>query len=1191
MTTNQYFTPYMSYDDELETFDDDEPIQNTPFNLLHVDEDNIFELLFGLEPAKNTPFNLLYADEDNILELLFSPIFDLEPVQNTPFNLLYVDEDNILESLFGPMDDLIELPRDIILDRDVIDRGSIQPKNNPTNYKLLGKNAYVNREYYTVEGKAPLSFDPKTAFIDFVNNGTACTFFRRDNRSADNEVEDEDNPYIKNLGRFFTRILRIVGNDNYVAYNTRLFKYNMINTEILFKYFDIFAGQAIEGNYQYTNASDLDWAPNILMFRNYDEYTVEKWKKKVKKNNGKYFRYSHDSPFDLKKLQITHINDSKTVHDKINVDHCLISSLSIYFDANQIRNTDAIGFLATLQHKIGSNQFKTSHISKILPEWLSISVQKYEDDGKKGRLRKFVSPDCKKNKTKPIVEAKLFLFREHFMPQVKVQGNVAAIKDPKKFDKKKFTLASRIVIGLAKENRYTPCKYSYRKGIEVKDVIDHSIIEKEQREHQRKEYKSSNNKILFADYEAIVYNTPRNEHLPFMLGWIDLEGNYDREQAKNKKDLYQNTMIVNMFDKLINKNNRVKRNDKGEILKDSEGNVIRECPIFQIYFHNLKYDYHHIKKNKYLIIKNELERNGQIYSVEIIYKKRTFLLVDSMKAINEPLYKFNKMFALGEIKKMSFDLYNIIDLENFNKESIPLEKFKIMLKERENREYNEEDFKGFINHGHYYFKEHYRRYLKLDCETLMQGMKTFEALLKDLTGLSIYDSLTMSSLAGKSLDKEGCLDGTYSMTGNLQKYVMRSVTGGRVALRNNRKVIVNQPVEDFDAVSLYGSAMRLIKFCKGRAETITNLNIKYIMDNYQQFVITCKIKINKSQQIPMISCKDENGVRSWSNDVNEYIEIDRTTYEDLLVHHKVEVLDIKRGVGWHKSNGFNNKINALVTKMFDKRLEAQKNKNVALSTCLKLYINSLYGKLLLCDTEYKIKYVRGKEKFESYVCNNYNAIKSIKNIDHKCDIQDRYRIKYSKGVMGNYNYAHLGMSILSESKRIVNEVLGVANDNNIDIYMTDTDSIHMLQKDVQILGDKFREKYGRELIGKYMGQFHTDFESQNIEGPVWSKKFIGLGKKAYLDILTNSKGEEDYHIRFKGAHSSNIINYCKNNNMSVEDFYMKLYNGMPLTLDICDGKVRFEFEDAQIRTKKTMIKKFDFIDPEAKKLYFYNLKY
>jgi hypothetical protein len=48
---------------------------------------------------------------------------------------------------------------------------------------------------------------------------------------------------------------------------------------------------------------------------------------------------------------------------------------------------------------------------------------------------------------------------------------------------------------------------------------------------------------------------------------------------------------------------------------------------------------------------------------------------------------------------------------------------------------------------------------------------------------------------------------------------------------------------------------------------------------------------------------------------------------------------------------------------------------------------------------------------------------------------------------------------------------------------------------------------------------------------------------------------------------------------------------MPLTLDICDGKVRFEFEDAQIRTKKTMIKKFDFIDPEAKKLYYYNLKY
>lgn len=1141
----------------------------------------------------DTPY---YAYDDDIMDyydngdevLIDSDPNDEEWNKKQEYDYTYFGDNNIFELLFGPTEPTRKMQDYVLPSKREIDQGIIYPKDNPVDPNYLKKKIFINRKYLVQKGVAPLSYDPKVAFIDFVNNGTACTFFRRDN-IIDND--NEENPYLYNLERFFDRILKIVGNDNYIVYNKRLYKYNTINTEILFKYYDIYRGVADEGAWSPNNVSDMDWSSNDLKYRYYDEYEVTKWKKKVKKNNGKYFRYMHDSPFNLKQLQIIHKDDTKKVHEEISKEHCLVSSLARYFECYHRDNKDIEGFLATLQHQIGTKQFKTSHISKILPDWLSIAVQKYEDDGKKGKLQKYVSAECRKKKTKPLIEAKLFLFREHYMPQVKILGNIAAIKDPSKYNKNKCILASTIVIGLAKENRYVPCKYSCRKGIEVKDVIDHSIIEKEQKEHKRKEYVSNNYKIYFADYEAIVYNTPRNEHLPFMLGWIDIEGKYDKESAKSKQDLYQNTMFTNMLNKLIRQNTSTKKDKDGKEVLNDKKKPILETPVFQIYFHNLKYDYHHIKKNKYIIIKNELERNGQIYSVELLYRNSRFILVDSMKAINEPLHKFNSMFSLGETKKMSFDLYNIIDLKNFNKEFIPLKEFKVMLKERENRDYNEEDFKEYIKNDCYYFKEHYRQYLKLDCETLRKGMMKFETILKDITGLSIYDSLTMSSLAAKAIDKEGCLDGTYSMTGNLQKYVMKAVIGGRVCLRNNRKVVVNEPVEDFDAVSLYGSAMRLIKFCKGKAETITNLDINYIMDNYQQFVITCKVKIIKSQQIPMISYKDEDGVRSWSNNIYDYIEIDRMTYEDLLTYHHVKILDIKRGVGWLKSNGYNNKLNALITKMFDQRLEAQKNRNTALSTCLKLFINSCYGRLLLSDTEYKIKYVKGKEKFESYVCNNYNAIKSIKNIDHHNEKEDRFRIKYSKGIIGNWNYAHLGMSILSMSKKIVNEVLGVANDNNIDIYYTDCDSIHMLQKDVKTLGDRFREKYGRELIGKYMGQFHTDFDSQKIKGPVWSKKFIGLGKKAYLDILTNEKGEEDYHIRFKGAHSSNIINHCKATNMSVEDFYMKLYNGTTLTLDLCDGKVRFEFADTQIKTKKTMIKKFDFIDQEAKTLYYYNLKY
>ena len=64
----------------------------------------------------------------------------------------------------------------------------------------------------------------------------------------------------------------------------------------------------------------------------------------------------------------------------------------------------------------------------------------------------------------------------------------------------------------------------------------------------------------------------------------------------------------------------------------------------------------------------------------------------------------------------------------------------------------------------------------------------------------------------------------------------------------------------------------------------------------------------------------------------------------------------------------------------------------------------------------------------------------------------------------------------------MNEVMTLAEDNKLPMYITDTDSIHIDTKCVPILGDKFREKYNSELIGKQMGQFHTDFDLDGSDG-------------------------------------------------------------------------------------------------------------
>jgi hypothetical protein len=39
----------------------------------------------------------------------------------------------------------------------------------------------------------------------------------------------------------------------------------------------------------------------------------------------------------------------------------------------------------------------------------------------------------------------------------------------------------------------------------------------------------------------------------------------------------------------------------------------------------------------------------------------------------------------------------------------------------------------------------------------------------------------------------------------------------------------------------------------------------------------------------------------------------------------------------------------------------------------------------------------------------------------------------------------------------------------------------------------------------------------------------------------------------KGIPEQVLLNYCKNNNLTVEELYMQLYNGESITFDLTDG--------------------------------------
>ena len=125
--------------------------------------------------------------------------------------------------------------------------------------------------------------------------------------------------------------------------------------------------------------------------------------------------------------------------------------------------------------------------------------------------------------------------------------------------------------------------------------------------------------------------------------------------------------------------------------------------------------------------------------------------------------------------------------------------------------------------------------------------------------------------------------------------------------------------------------------------------------------------------------------------------------------------------------------------------------------------------------------------------------------------------------------------------------------------------------------------YNRDLIGKNMGQFHSDFSSDTIVKDIIAVKSIFLGKKCYIDVLEgldkNGIVVQDYHIRMKGINNSAIKYYCLTNNINEYNLYERLYNGEKIKLDLTAGgnKCSFEYnKDYTITSNSSFIREVSF---------------
>jgi len=719
-------------------------------------------------------------------------------------------------------------------------------------------------------------------------------------------------------------------------------------------------------------------------------------------------------------------------------------------------------------------------------------------------------------------------------------------------------------------NYFTPITHS-QVFAENDLQIDLSNMDKEQQEVKSTQIKDYCSNIWYSDCESFVST---GKHSLYLIGCVSIDSD--------------EVSIVNVCDQKEWKDNSIEQLAVWKWLKTITRGGAQDALC---YFHNLKYDFNLLME--YLNIKGICEKDGAIYNVKLSYKGKEIELRDSFKLLNFPLAKFNKTFNLGldKLEAISYEYYtpqnnNVIVDKKIYRDALGSEKdkktFDLIMNEP-----------LYINSTKFNPTAYYKVYLEHDCLVLKKGLEEMNKILLAITEnrLGAYHKLTISSLTDTYMRLEGVYDGVYELTGNLREYCSRSAYGGRVHANTKyvKKLVNDKPIADFDGVSLYPSAIHRLSnefgIPTGKAKRMTHLH-----SEYKWCIMTVQItKVNKHQQMPIIAHRGAGSIDYLNEPPTEPVIIDKTTLQDYIKLHHIEykILD---GIYW--DGEANKTFGNVIYHLFQERLKHKKAGNKALSNILKLMLNSSYGKCLIKTSSTKKSIVKSKtykmndgkwsikndDNISKFIANNFHTIKEIRQINNnQWEVNQVCMDKSS-------NRAHIASFILSMSKRIMNEIFDIANDMNFPIFYTDTDSMHIYDEHIKPLSQKFKQIHNKELIGKQLGQFHSDFEADGYDGYITSAGFLALGKKSYIDILQcDGKTIPRQHLRMKGITAEGLEHTQRKYNNSWDTTDITKMGAMPLYLDLAQGnevkillnplldgkqKVLFDISKGQINTKE-----------------------
>ena len=506
-----------------------------------------------------------------------------------------------------------------------------------------------------------------------------------------------------------------------------------------------------------------------------------------------------------------------------------------------------------------------------------------------------------------------------------------------------------------------------------------------------------------------------------------------------------------------------------------------------------------------------------------------------------------------------------------------------------------------------------------------------------ILNLNIDYYLTSPALAKKWFEREIFMPikWIFKVNSTLQEFILKACHGGRCMTARNRKYHVKENILNIDAVSLYPSAMSIMYIPKGKPSviptTMLNSNIIYDEEKYHP-LFTCLFKPNQehasenrycshfiveieivsvgiNRDFPTIVRKEKDGKHN-TNTIG-YVYCDNIMLEDMIKWHKIKY-KIIRGVWWVKYIVITNKgqqysirasrdysIRAKVRELFELRKQMKANKNPQ-EKIIKLLLNSGFGSMMQKPIKTDI-IVCNKEGMENILLNESCFLKEYERVvTEHFEESDTYIVKMLADTSKHYNLAFLASLVLSYSKRLMNTLMYALEDENVPIYYTDTDSIHVNK-------DKFLEKiedierklgfYRKSLIGTDLCQFHNDYDGAGLgiydaEHPdpndsydLYACEGFYLSKKIYAERVRSVRypDREGIFYRLKGVPEDCIKNVAIDFfEGDVMRLYEAMYNDYGVVFDIAKTKTVFRFNTDYIynlndfsRTIKCCYSKYD----------------